>query len=74
MRDPKRIKRVLKLIEELWNLYPDQRFFQLLSNYTRLGTRAEKPGTIKDPFYYEDDVIEKELKFVLKELKNDSGS
>lgn len=73
MRDPKRIKRILKLVEELWNSFPDQRLFQLLYNYTRLGTRTEKLGTVKDPFHYEDDVIEKELEFVLKELKKGHG-
>ena len=32
MRDIKRIKRILKLIEDYWNEYPDQRFCQLLIN------------------------------------------
>ena len=35
MRDPKRIKEMLKEIETLWKRYPDQRLFQLLFNYTR---------------------------------------
>lgn len=71
MRDPKRIKRILRLVEELWNLFPDERFFQLLYNYTRLGTRTENPGTIKDPFHYEDDIIEKELELMLNRLKKE---
>ena len=33
MRDPKRIERILKLLEKLWKQYPDQRFGQLLGNY-----------------------------------------
>jgi len=32
MRDPKRIKRILKLIEKYWNLNQDQRFGQALIN------------------------------------------
>jgi len=32
MREQKRIKRILSLIEEYWNKYPDQRFGQLLIN------------------------------------------
>ena len=32
MRDKKRIKRILKLIEEHWNKHPDLRFGQLLIN------------------------------------------
>lgn len=39
MQDPERIKRILKLIEELWNKFPDQRLYQLLVNYTELGDR-----------------------------------
>ncbi len=33
MRDVKRIKRILKLIEELWTKAPDMRLGQLLQNY-----------------------------------------
>lgn len=64
MRDPKRIKRILTLIETLWNKAPDQRFFQLLFNYTQLGVRTGV-GTVQDPFHYEDDEIERQLKGVL---------
>jgi len=32
MKDEKRIKRILKLIEEIWENNPDQRFGQLLIN------------------------------------------
>ncbi|KKN58018.1 hypothetical protein LCGC14_0556760 [marine sediment metagenome] len=32
MRDQKRIKRILKEVEELWNEHPDLRFGQLLIN------------------------------------------
>jgi len=33
MRDPKRIKRICKLIEKKWSLVPDQRLGQFLENY-----------------------------------------
>ena len=62
MRDLKRIKIVLDKIEKLWNFNPDQRLGQLLSNYTRIGTRvAGEIGVIRDPFHYEDTDIEKDL-------------
>lgn len=53
MRDPKRIKRVCKLIEKLWNELPDQRLGQMLSNYVF--------GQHKDIFYQEDDKSEQML-------------
>ena len=33
-------EQLLKLLEELWKKYPEQRFGQLLFNYTRFGTRT----------------------------------
>jgi len=33
MRDPARIRRILKLISKLWHANPDQRLGQLLFNY-----------------------------------------
>ena len=68
MRDKKRIKRILNKIEKLWNLQSDQRLFQLLFNYTELGTR-EGLGKVRDPFHYEDDLTEKYLDAYLKKLK-----
>ncbi|MFH1802825.1 MAG: hypothetical protein ABH864_05260 [archaeon] len=53
MRDPKRIDRILKLIEKKWQENPDQRLGQLLENY------AFKDDVI---FQLEDDVVEKRLK------------
>ena len=55
MRDKERIKRILGLIEEIWNSYPDQRFGQLLINF----------GLIPDNltgWNYEDDQLEEHLK------------
>ena len=48
MRDPKRIKRICKLIEKQWNKVPDQRLGQFLSNYVF--------GHHTDIFYQEDDI------------------
>ena len=54
MRDPKRIKRICKLIEKLWIKCPDQRLGQLLANYVF--------GHHTDIFFLEDDLTEKILK------------
>jgi uncharacterized protein YihD (DUF1040 family) len=35
MRDPARIDRVIELLREVWERYPDQRFGQLISNLLR---------------------------------------
>lgn len=34
MRDPERIHSILKLIEDIWRLYPDTRFLQLIGSLT----------------------------------------
>lgn len=66
MRDKERIKRVLDKLEIIWNKVPDQRFFQMLFNYTMLGTRTQYMGTIRDPFHYEDDEFEEQLDEIIK--------
>ena len=63
MRDPKRIKRIAKLIVELWSKCPDQRLGQLLENYVfNKGQRGDK--TSIGLFFQEDD----ETEFLLKHL------
>jgi len=57
MRDPKRIKRILNLIKTAWNRVPDWRLGQLISNISKQN----------DPFYFEDDKLEEELKRIIKE-------
>ena len=52
MRDPKRIKPFLKKLENLWLMYPDMRFFQLMF--------LLKPYD-NDGFYIEDHNIEKQI-------------
>ena len=59
MRDKKRIKRILNMIESIWENMPDQRFFQLLINI----------GMIEDNGIFwrlEDDKTEKHLKKQMK--------
>lgn len=48
-------KIILEKLAKLCEEHPEQRFGQILFNYTKIGTRAETLGTIKDPFHYEDD-------------------
>ena len=56
MRDKKRIKRILKRIEKIWNKYPDLRFFQLIE--------APYEPIAENPFYIEDeDFIDKMEEF-----------
>jgi len=52
MRDPKRIHRILQIIEMLWTMLPDLRLGQLLFNFG---------GYPDDAFYIEDDVLENNL-------------
>ncbi len=52
MRNKKRIKRILKLIEKIWEKAPDLRLYQLLGN-------CFPPG---DHYYVEDDILERKLK------------
>lgn len=59
MRDPKRIKRILKLIEKYWEANPDQRFGQALIN---LGVAHDETNF----WLMEDDETEKHLKRMIK--------
>jgi uncharacterized protein YihD (DUF1040 family) len=62
MRDKKRIKRILKIVEKYWNTYPDLRFTQMLINL----------GVAKDDFAFwsaEDDIVEEGLNLWLKKQK-----
>jgi len=53
MRDPKRIKRILELIEKYWNEHTDLRLTQVLVN---TKTIPNFPGHW---YYLEDDEVEK---------------
>jgi uncharacterized protein YihD (DUF1040 family) len=52
MRDPARIDRILKRVEEIWKENPDLRLTQLIMNVLALNV---------DPYYIEDDTLEKKL-------------
>jgi len=58
MRNPKRIKPILKLLEEAWELAPEQRLGQFLSNLLGVGRQ--------DVFHPEDELWEKLLKQFIK--------
>lgn len=55
MRDPNRISRICKLLEEKWNQAPDQRLGQFMRNF--IFNREEYPYI----FYQEDDITEERL-------------
>jgi len=57
MRDIKRIKKILGMIEEKWNKYPDMRFYQLLINIGLVLDSSEL-------WYLEDDKVIEHLKKV----------
>ncbi|MEK6927057.1 MAG: hypothetical protein AABX11_01355 [Nanoarchaeota archaeon] len=59
MRDEKRIKRILELIERIWKTNPDLRFGQFLINY---GIAKDDLMTWK----MEDDELEEGLKKLIK--------
>jgi uncharacterized protein YihD (DUF1040 family) len=57
MRDPKRIKRILELIQNIWEQHPDLRLCQLIGNVF--------PG---DNYHIEDDDLEKQLLYQYNKL------
>lgn len=58
MRDPARIERMLGLIRKVWYDAPDLRLTQLIMNELKMNS---------DPYYVEDDVLEKALKAYCKD-------
>jgi uncharacterized protein YihD (DUF1040 family) len=59
MRNPERIDRILDNIREIWKQNPDLRLMQLLLNINLSA----------DPYYIEDDILEKELEYYKKNSK-----
>jgi uncharacterized protein YihD (DUF1040 family) len=53
MRDPDRIEKMIGLIRKVWYKSPDLRLTQLIMNALKMN---------EDPYYVEDDVLEKALK------------
>lgn len=62
MRDIKRIERILKGLAILWNLNPDQRFYQFLINNGFIGDDNVL-------WHLEDDKVEEHLNKILKKNK-----
>jgi uncharacterized protein YihD (DUF1040 family) len=60
MRDPARIDRILKLLEQRWKEQPDQRLGQLVTNFSTYVDDAGWAHEI-DVFNREDDEIEASL-------------
>ena len=58
MRDPARIERMLGLIRKVWYDAPDLRLTQLIMNELKMNS---------DPYYVEDDTLEKALKAYCKD-------
>lgn len=67
MRDPKRIKRILELMEILWLRVPDWRLGQLISNAGSIT--KDRRLTETEIFYMEDDKWEEYLKTTISELE-----
>lgn len=60
MRDPKRIERIISLLKQLWEAYPDQRLGQLLINVVCTEMSEDLMFTI------EDDVMESYIHMCIK--------
>jgi uncharacterized protein YihD (DUF1040 family) len=65
MRDQKRIKRILKLLNSLWQKEPDLRFFQLAVMLQDMIIKNDYHRGL-DCFYLEDKVLEEFLLFITK--------
>ena len=64
MRDPKRIKRICRLLEKNWSKCPDQRLGQFLTNFIY--------GHYRDIFYTEDTIVEDKLTAIQKAIKKNT--
>jgi hypothetical protein len=64
MRNPKRIKRILKLVEKIWKKCPDYRLTQLIMNALAMND---------DPYHIEDEVLEGKLEELYEKIKNSEG-
>ncbi len=63
MRDPKRIKIICQLLENVWNHYPELRLGQLLINFV-FGSQ----GRDSHIYFKEDDEIEISLNKVIQDF------
>ena len=58
MRDPARIKRILRKVYRLWSRTSDLRLLQLLVNVSKAEAHGKTPALA---FFVEDDLLEKQL-------------
>lgn len=56
---------ILNTLKVLWETRPEERFSQLLFNYTRFQSGMDN-GKINDIFFYEDDDILQDLRINLR--------
>ena len=61
MRNPKRIKKILKAIEKIWEKHPDLRLGQLIWN-SMAGVGKWNAPEANPLFFIEDEDLEKMLK------------
>jgi hypothetical protein len=67
MRDPKRIKRIITKLYRLWEMNPDWRLGQLISNAANMSTDK----AVYDVFPVEDDITEDGLnRLLIISIKN----
>ncbi|MBY6273031.1 MAG: hypothetical protein CW346_12550 [Bacillaceae bacterium] len=80
MRVPKRIPKILSLLQAIWEQQPDVRFHQLISNlqaeYSKQNNRYGKKEAAGDTndldfFYLEDEQWEDFLETIVKNLKKE---
>ena len=68
MRKLSRIKKILRMLEKLWNEYPDMRLGQLRENFIFVkGERGDNTSVML--FYQEDDDTEEIIELRLKLLE-----
>lgn len=65
MRDAKRIRRFVICLQAAWELIPDWRFGQLISNIF-----GQMKGEGKDPFFVEDDSM---IEYIEKYIEKYTG-
>lgn len=81
MRDPTRVRRISSLIQQLWERYPDLRYFQLVAwlesafarehpQWARTLPSQESGGSVVDLFNLEDEVLECWLTDLLQQTEN----
>ena len=65
MRDPKRTYAILAKMKELWNMFPDMRFWQIIE----LITSDEILQNVSDPFFIEDDKCLEAINNIINKYK-----